>query len=856
VRPISDAPRGPRRRPRPAGSPVLSKGRIAIIVIAVLLVLLVLSARTLSGFYIDLLWFDSLGRAEVFWTSIQAKVMLAGAFALAFAIASFVSLTLAERLAPSDIPPGPEGEVVERYRSVTAGHTRLLRLAISIVFGLIVGVPAISQWQEWLLFRHSQSFGATDPLFNVDIGFYVFRLPFLTFMIDWAFAAGVFITLLTIAMHFVNGSVRLQMPGERITKGGKLHLSILFAILAVIKAADYWLQRFELTTSSRGVVEGATYTDVKAQLPALNLMILVSLMVAVLFIIGSRWGGWRLPLLSMALWAVVAVVIGTIYPAVIQRFEVQPNVTTKEQPYLLRNIDATRAAFGIDTVQTVATSINEIADADVAADSAPLTDVRLLDVAEMRDRYSLDQGLFAFYAINDLDVDRFEVDGRAQQTLVAARELNPEGIPNKTWVSQHLIYTHGCGVVAASASRITADGRPIYEDIPTEKPQLYVGTELPGYSIVGAKQVEQACPDTEATAYDGTAGITLDGTLRRLAAAINFSEYNLFGSSLITGDSRLIHVRDVRDRVTKIAPFLHLDADPYPVVIDGRVKWIIDAFTTTSKFPYSQSANTDNLTSGSGLNHQFNYVRNSVKAVVDAYDATVTLYVVDPTDPIVRAWSKSYPGLFTAADQVPDELRAHFRYPEDLFRIQTNLYGRYQFTDAEQFFNCDAAWSVAQAAPREPETSTAVVDTTATDAATVADTGNVAEANVARFEPYYTLFHGTSADRSDTPTFSMLRAARGPGNSRRRVRQQPRRFSAGDAPRPARVTRHLRRSADGAPAARLVVRPSSLHAPRRSHGEAGVRPQVPRVLRQQGRHGRQPHGGDQPTVPGIRHRPR
>lgn len=754
---MSGVPHGPRRGPRRSGSPVLSKGRIAIIVIAVLLVLLVLSARTLSAFYIDLLWFDSLGRSEVFWTSLRSKVMLAGVFALAFAVASFVSLTLAERLAPSDTPPGPEGEVVARYRAVTAGRTRLLRLSLSIVFGLIVGLPAMSQWQEWLLFRHSQSFGVTEPLFNVDIGFYVFRLPFLTFMIDWAFAAGAFITVLTIAMHFLNGSVRMQMPGERITKGGKLHLSVLFAILAVIKAADYWLQRFELTTSTRGVVEGATYTDVKAQLPALNLMILVSLMVAVLFVVGARWGGWRLPLLSMALWAVVGVLIGTVYPAVVQRFEVQPNVTTKEQQYLLRNIEATRTAFGIDAVQTIPTTVDEISDNDIADGSQPLADVRLLDVAEMRDRFSLDQGQFAFYAVNDLDVDRFEIGGRTQQALIAARELNPEGIPNKTWVSQHLIYTHGCGVVAASASRVTSDGRPIYEDIPTEKPQLYVGTELPGYAIVGAEQVEQACPDVEASPYDGAAGIRLDGTLRRLAAAISFGEYNLFGSSLFTQDSRLIHVRDVRDRVSKVAPFLHLDADPYPAVVDGRVKWIIDAFTTSSRYPYSQSANTDNLTDGSGLDHRFNYVRNSVKAVVDAYDATVTLYVVDPTDPIVRAWSNAFPDLFTAADQVPDELRAHFRYPEDLFRIQTNLYGRYQFTDAEQFFNRDAAWSVAQAAPREPETSTAVVGTDGTDAATVADTGNVAEANVERFEPYYTLFHGMSADRAETPTFSLLR---------------------------------------------------------------------------------------------------
>jgi uncharacterized membrane protein (UPF0182 family) len=293
----------------------------------------------------------------------------------------------------------------------------------------------------------------------------------------------------------------------------------------------------------------------------------------------------------------------------------------------------------------------------------------------MKDRFALDQGQFAFYSINDLDVDRYEIDGRMQQTMVGARELNPDGIPNKTWVSRHLIYTHGCGMVAASASRVTSDGRPIYEEVATTRPQMYVGTEQPGYAIVKTKQVEQACPDTASESYSGVAGVRLNSTVRRLAFALTLGEFNLLGSSLITDESRLIDVRDVRDRVAKVAPFLHLDADPYPVLQDGGLVWVIDAFTTTSRYPYAQQANTDNLSSSSGLNHSFNYVRNSVKAVVDAYDGTITLYVTDATDPIVQAWSSAFPGLFTPADQIPASLRAHFRYPEDLFRVQTNLYG-------------------------------------------------------------------------------------------------------------------------------------------------------------------------------------
>jgi len=756
VRPASDLPRGP-RRPRFPRSFKLSRGRFILLVIVALVVLLILSARTLAGFYVDLLWFDSVNREDTFWAVLRSKIFLGLVFSVGFAIVAFTSITLAERLAPKDLPEGPEREVVQRYRMFVGKRTRLLRLAIAIVLGLIVGSPAIAQWQDWLLFRHSKSFGVSDPQFGVDAGFYVFRLPFLTFVVDWAFAALVLVTLMTATMHFLNGAVRLQMSGQRITKSGRVHMSILFALLAVIKAADYWLQRFELTVSSRGVVQGATYTDVKAQLPALNLLILISLLVAVLFIASTRWGGWRLPLLSMALWAVVAVLAGAIYPAIVQRFVVQPNVTTRERDYIARNVEATQRALGLDNVEIVNLSVGEATASDVKSSIVQLSDTRLLDVAEMKDRFALDQGQFAFYSINDLDVDRYEVDGRVQQTMVAARELNPDGIPNKTWVSRHLIYTHGCGMVAASASRVTSDGRPIYEDEIDARPQLYVGTEQPGYAIVNTNQVEQACPNAEAEPYAGVAGVKLNSTVRRLAYALTLGEFNLFGSSLITDESRLIDVRDVRERVSKIAPFLRLDADPYPVISGDRVLWVIDAFTTTSRYPYAQQANTDNLSASSGLKHSFNYVRNSVKAVIDAYDGTIDLYVVDATDPIVLAWSSAFPDLFTAADQIPDSLRMHFRYPEDLFRVQTNLYGRYQFSDVDQFFNRDAAWSVAQAAPREPELSAGAGDaSTIVDQTAQANTGDVADANVARFEPYYTMFHSPESDGGDA-TFSLVR---------------------------------------------------------------------------------------------------
>lgn len=751
-------PRRPRARTRRLR--LVGKGRLVLLVLLGLVVVVFLSARSWSGFYVDYLWFDSLGRSDVFWTTLGAKVTLVLLFTIGFAVVAFFNMLVADRIRPGQIPLGPEEQVVERYRELVGRRTGLVRIGVALLLGLFMGLPAISQWQEWLLFRNAQSFGVDDPLFGTDVGFYVFRLPFLTYLVDWLFAAFVLVALVTAATHYVNGAIRFQVPGDRIARPARVQLSILFALIALLKAADYWLQRFELTVSTRGVVHGATYTDVNAQLPAFNLLILVSLLVAGLFLAGIRIGGWRLPVLAVALWAVVAVVAGAIYPAIVQRFVVQPNVTTRERPYIEDHLIATKAAMGIDDVEVLPLELSRVTTSEVEADASPLRDVRLLEPGQMRDRFSLDEGLLAFYAITDLDVDRYELDGRQQQVMLAARELNPAGVPNKTWVSQHLIYTHGCGLVAAPASRVTADGRPVYTDLDVERPELYVGQGLGRYAIVRTDQAEQACPGLESQPYQANAGVRLNSTIRRIAFAINFGEYNLFGSRLITDDSRIIFVRDVRDRVQKLAPFLHLDADPYPVALDGGVVWVVDGFTTTARYPYSQRANTDQLTPGSGLDHRFNYVRNSVKAVVDGYTGDVTLYLVDPTDPIAVAWSRAYPGLFTPDSEVPDELREHFRYPEDLFRVQTNLYGRYQFDDADQFFNRDAAWSVAQAPPEEPEAANNPVapglQEPSTDIATQADTGDVAEANVARFEPYYTIFHPPRSAGED-PTFSLLR---------------------------------------------------------------------------------------------------
>lgn len=731
-----------------------SKGRLVVTGVVGAVVLLFVSSRSIASWYVDVLWFGSVDKSNVYWTILATKIGLAGAFSMLFAILLGSSMLLADKLRPAIVQPSPEQRALDGYRQLGSRSQWLFRLVVSLVLGLMVGLPAATQWDTWLQFRNSQSFGIADPLFGEDVSFYVFQLPFAGFVINWLFGALLLTLLVSVGIHYLNGGIRLQNQGRKVSPQAKAHISVLLALLALTRAAGYWLSRFSLTTSTRGVVKGATYTDVNAQLPAINLMILVSIAVALLFLWNVRLRGWRIPVLATGLWLIIATTAGTLYPAIVQRFSVQPNVSTKELPYIERNLEATKLALGLSEVETKSISFEPITTGDVTSAIDSIRDVRQLDPSEMQDRFALDEGQSSFYAIRDLDVDRYAIDGRIQQVLLGTRELNTDGIPNRTWVSRHLIYTHGCGVVAAPASQVTADGRPVYVDLGVTKPQLYVGEGISEYAVLGTSQQEQACVGAAAKPYSADGGVELTNLWRRAAFALTFNEYNLFGSSLIEPDSQILWVRNVRDRAEKVAPFLRFDADPYPVVVDGKVQWIIDAYTVSDRYPYSQSANVNQLTPGSGLSTDFNYVRNSVKVVIDAYSGAMTFYIVDSEDPIVQTWSAVFPKLFTSISGAPSELVDHFRYPEDLFRVQTNMYGRYQFGDAALFFNRDAAWSVAQAPPTEPDVNT-ITGGVVTDLANP-DLIDVQDANVARFEPYYTLFREPGSE-STPGRFAMLR---------------------------------------------------------------------------------------------------
>ena len=744
-------PRVPRIRKRRRFS---DRGRTLLIIGAVAVVVLLLASRAIAGFYIDYLWHANLGRTDVFWGVLGSKLFLFGGFAVVFIVLAVLNLLIADRLAPTAFS-GDTHPAVMRFHELFGHRMRLVRIIAGTILGLIVAVPASGHWQEWLLFQNSVDFGKNDPQFGTDIGFYVFRLPFLTFLFDWMFLALLLVLLLTVAAHVLNGGIVITPPVPKVRRASKAHFAVLLAVLALLRAGGYWLERYQLNTERRGYVQGATYSVVKAQLPAVLLLMLIAVLVAALFLYSIRTGSWRIPLVACALWVVIALLGGVIYPSVIQALVVNPDQKQKEAEYIARNIDATRAALGIDKVDTKPVTFNDLNATKVEADLEPLADARLLDPKVLLSRFTRDRGLEAGLTIKDLDVDRYSIDGRIQQTMVAARELDLANVANKSWQGKHLINTHGCGLVLAPASSVADNNRPLYQDADLVRPELYFSAAISDFAIVNTTTSEKACDDADVRPYAEFGGVKLDTAVKKLAFALSFFDYNLWGSDSVTDDSRIQWVRDVRDRATKLAPFLHFDADPYPVALNGRVLWVIDAFMTTDQYPYAQDGDRSNLDNGSGLDHTFNYVRNSVKVTVDAYNGSVKFYAMETSDPILAAWSSAFPDLFVPASTMPEGLIDHLRYPEDLFRVQTAAYARYQLA-ADAFFERNGAWSVAQGPPIAPNSKALENNNpTATTEAVATDTGDDVESTSARFVPYYTMFHPPGSE--STGTFSILR---------------------------------------------------------------------------------------------------
>ena len=753
MRRVEDMP--PRRQP---GTGRFSgRGRVVLAVLAAALIIIALSLRGIAGFYTDYLWFDSLGRTDVWGRVLGARIVLTLIFFGVFFALLWLNLFIADRSAPATRIPGPEEELLARYHDAVSGRTGLVRGAVSFVFALLAAAGVQSQWEEWLLFVNRQDFGIDDPQFNVDIGFYVFQLPFLSYVVDWAFAAFIIIFILTVIAHYLNGGIRMAATtGERTTASVKVHLSAILAVLAVIRAADYWLSRYELTVSRRGVVDGALYTDVNAQLPALSLLIAISLSAVVLLVFNLRQRGWTLPIIAVGLWAFVAIVMGGIYPAFVQRFQVEPNETSREVEFTQRNIDATRAAYGLepdeDITETAFAYSTDLTAAEVRENGVTVRNTRVLDPVVVHPTYERAEALRDFYRIGDgslttsLDTDRYVIDGQLTQVVLGARELN---LADLSWEREHVRLTHGYGVALAQANETTPEGSPdfIAGGLPVEvdpslalgldQPQIYHGEGLGGYALVGASEDEIDYVDSETgenvpIRYEGESGVEMGSFFRRAAFAMRFGQIEPLISNFVQDETRVIYVRDVAERVEALAPFLQFDSDPYPVVFDGRIHYIVDAYTTTNRYPYSQHAESGSL-AGDLAGGNYNYVRNSVKAVVDAYDGDVTFYRLPIDDPIIDAWQSAFPDLFTEFDDMPDELREHLRYPQDLFRVQTNMWARYQVSDPESLVLGTERWDVAQSPGRQ-------VRVAADREITVEDDGSITDREE-RVDPYYALMN-------------------------------------------------------------------------------------------------------------------
>ena len=638
------------------------------------------------------------------------------------------------------------------------GHRRgLVRFGFAAVLAVFMGAGAATQWKDWILFTHEVPFGTKDATFGRDVGFYVFRLPFIEFLTSWVFAALAVTLVATLVADYFNGGIVAQAhPGmhfsDRVAQRVKVHASVLLALLALTKTADYYFSRFRLVFSHRGTVDGALFTDTNIELKAINLLLVISLFACVLFLANIWRRGWRLPIVAVSLWAVVALLGGVAVPALVQRFSVQPSEETKELPYLKHNIAATRASFGLDKVKVEPFANDGQIDAAALSDNkATVQNVRLWDPAVMKEVFTKLQGIRSFYNVAEPDIDRYNIDGRITQVLTAGRDIDGSSLPQQSWVSQHLSYTHGYGNIMA-ATNASDRGQPVFanKDIPVvsasagtkvSQPATYYGEGLSGYVVADSKTREIDYTDeagnTKFNKYKGSGGIRigsgLGGFTRRAAVALRFADINPLISSNIDANSKVLMYRDVRTRVQNLAPFLAFDDDPYVVVrADGHVSYVIDGYTTTANYPNAQRAVTSDIPASSGLNTRFNYVRNSVKAVIDAYDGSVKFYVMDSSDPLIRAYSKAFPKLFTPRSKMPTDLAEHLRYPEDLFKVQTKMYGRYHLTDADGFYTQENAWEVS-ADPNKAGIRTGTVPG-AVDA-----NGNAVGSGAAPMDPYYLL---------------------------------------------------------------------------------------------------------------------
>lgn len=674
------------------------QGRRAFL-LGVTIILVVLIAVSLSaGFITEYWWFDSVGFSQVFRTNILAKLGTGLVAGLLFAGVLLVNVTAARR--GRRVLYVGIGEAAQRID--LPRRTNLYLVILALVFGGLAGLNVSGEWLTVLRYLHRVPFGIEDPFFGRDVGFYVFNLPFFTLIYQFLFATLLLALALTLGVYFLTGSATWD-NALVLERRARKHLSILVGLLFALKSAGYQLGIYRLLYSPRGVAFGASYTDIHAQLPALRVLTVVALLAAVLAIMNGFRRDFRLIGIAVGGLALLSLLLGTGYPAFVQQFEVAPDEISKERPYIEQNIKYTTLAYGLDRmVERHHPATVTLTRETIERNRPTIENVRLWDWKALKDTYSQMQEIRLYYRFNDIDTARYNVGGRYRQVFIAARELDQSRIAStaQTWMNLHLKFTHGYGVVANPSSAVSPEGLPVFlvKDIPprsttpvleVKRPEIYYGELTTPYAIVNTKEPEFDYPlgdDNKYTHYAGKGGVRLDSFLKKVLFSIRLGSYKVLLTEAITSESRVMIHRQIEEYISTLAPFLMLDKDPYIVVTDdGRLKWIIDAYTVTDLYPYSEP-----------FEGRFNYIRNSVKVVIDAYDGDAKLYAFDESDPLLASYRRIYPGMFTPLSELPADIRAQVRYPEDLFTLQAEMYATYHMKDPQVFYNKEDLWQIPE----------------------------------------------------------------------------------------------------------------------------------------------------------------
>lgn len=678
----------------------------------------IIAFTSLVGFAADYWWFEETGFTQILLRSLTAQALTglaAGLITAIFLITNFLWANHSKIEWIGILPASLTGQPI----SVTNKFIARIIVLLSLIIGLFTGIIGAASWETALKYISAVPFGVSDPIFNTDLGFYIFTLPFYSLVSGLAKFV-ITITLIgTAGIYILRGKLHFRRLLGMFTNSNKsddkrlfdsmsgFHIGILFFLLFAISAIDTYLARYDLLYSQTGPVLGASYTDVNIMIPILNTLAIVYLIAAATAFLLSV-SGRIFPFLATLVLLAVVNFASLLVPEIVQRFIVAPNELSRETPYIKNNIQATREAYNLDTIEeSEIQSDKPLTASDIEENNLTIKNVRLWDRDPLLSTFSQIQEIRTYYEFISVDNDRYNIDGEIRQIMLSPRELSADSLPNKNWINEHLTFTHGFGMTAGPVNQVTPEGLPVLfvknippvaekKELAVSQPRIYFGEIANDYIVVNTNSREFDYPKGEEnvyTKYDGSGGVRIDSFWKKLMLSLNFNSMKLFLSGDITDQSRIMYNRNIKERVAKVAPFLTYDRDPYSVIADGKIYWILDAYTLTDRYPYSQRVDF--------ANNNANYIRNSVKAVVDAYNGKVSLYIADSNDPIVKTYAKMFPGAFQSMDKLPEKLKNHLRYPEDIFSAQSAVYTIYHMTEAQNFYNKEDQWEIPAIAGEE-----------------------------------------------------------------------------------------------------------------------------------------------------------